>query len=163
MNLHIKCENESVKEMYEKHGFFFNGDSGLDLFFKEDMVVKKGETVLVDLGIACQLKEKNNVFKIGKTELFVNKSFFILPRSSIYKTPLRLANSIGLIDSGYTGNLKVALDNFSGDDYLIEKGDRLFQIASPSLEPFNLVLVDNLSTTSRGNGGFGSTSSSIVL
>ena len=157
MDLFIKCENDNVRKMYENHGFFFKGDSGLDLFFKETQVIPGNSTVLVDLGIACELKEKNTVFRIGNTELFVNKSFFLMPRSSIYKTPLRLANSVGLIDAGYRGNLMVAVDNIKSESYTIKKNDRLFQIVSADLEPFNIVLTDKLSESRRNAGGFGST------
>lgn len=163
MNLCIKCENETVREMYSSHGFFFEGDSGLDLFFIEDQLIPKGSTVLVDLGIACEMKEKNTVFRVGKTDFFTNKSYFIMPRSSIYKTPIRLANSIGLIDAAYRGNLKVALDNFSSEDYTITKGQRLFQVVSASLDPFSIILTDTLSQSKRGTGGFGSTNISAVL
>jgi dUTP pyrophosphatase len=156
MDLCIKCEDNDVKDMYVNHGFFYKGDSGIDIFFKEKQTIPKGSTVLIDLGIACEMKEKNTVFNFGKVELFVNKSYFLMPRSSIYKTPLRLSNSVGLIDSCYRGNLKVALDNFSDKDYTVHKGERLFQIVSGNLEPFNIILTDKLSETRRGQSGFGS-------
>ena len=68
-----------------------------------------------------------------------------------------MSNSIGVIDSGYRGELKVPVDNNTDDDYYIETGERLFQIIHPALEPFEVEIVDSLSPTERGEGGFGST------
>jgi dUTP pyrophosphatase len=91
-----------------------------------------------------------------------NVSYYLYPRSSLSKTPLRLANSVGIIDAGYRGNLIVALDHINRDykneeTYTIENGTRLVQICSPSLESFDFKLVNELSETKRGAGGFGST------
>lgn len=156
MDLYIKCINSDIKKMYEIPRNS-QGDAGLDLFFTKELVIPKRSTVLVDLEICAELKEYNTVFKLGKERLFINKAFFLMPRSSIYKTPLRMSNSIGLIDSGYRGNLKVPLDNVSDADYTITKYQRLFQIVAPNAGSFNLVLSDTLSETIRGENGFGST------
>jgi dUTPase len=55
----------------------------------------------------------------------VSFPYFIFPRSSIWKKPLRLANSTGIIDSGYRGEIGVALDNIRDEPFVIEKGWRL--------------------------------------
>ena len=68
-----------------------------------------------------------------------------------------MSNSVGIIDAGYRGNLMAALDNHSDEPYFIEKGTRLFQICSPIFSNINMKVVDELSETSRGSGGFGST------
>lgn len=155
MELHIK-PTDNVLEYYQNHSFAYSGDSGLDVFFPEDIIVPAGETLLIDLQICCELRLTNNKFTIGeKTPLYVNKSYFLLPRSSIYKTPLRMSNSIGLIDSSYRNSLKVPVDNISDVDYCISKGDRLFQIVEPSLNHFKIVVSEQLSSTERGSG-FGS-------
>ena len=88
---------------------------------------------------------------------------------------MRLANSVGIIDSGYRGEIKIPLTNYPniGDflndynnpdidqikkhSYLLEKGIRLVQICSPDLSPFIVKFVDVLDETDRGIGGFGST------
>ena len=80
-----------------------------------------------------------------------------MPRSSISKTPLRMSNSIGLIDGGYRGEIMASCDNIKDYEYQVEKGQRLFQIVSPDLSSIQFTIVDNLSDTSRGLGGFGST------
>ena len=86
-----------------------------------------------------------------------NISFQLVPRSSIWRTPLRQSNSIGIIDAGYRGRLMVPVDNISNEDYIIKSGERLFQIVHPLLEPVGVELVDELSDSERGSGGFGST------
>ena len=82
-----------------------------------------------------------------------------MPRSSISKTPLRLCNSIGLIDAGYRGEIMAAVDNIKEEDYTIDFGQELFQIVAMDGSPLTFELVDTLSQTDRGDGGFGSTGS----
>ena len=86
-----------------------------------------------------------------------NVCYYLYPRSSISKTPLRLANSVGIIDAGYRGNLMAVVDNISIQAYNIQKKDRLFQICAGNLEPIEFQLANDLSNTQRGFGGFGST------
>ena len=80
-----------------------------------------------------------------------------MPRSSISKTPLRLCNSVGLIDAGYRGEIMAAVDNIKKEDYTIEYGARLFQIVAMDGSPLTFELVSELSKTKRGFDGFGST------
>jgi dUTP pyrophosphatase len=93
------------------------------------------------------------------------------PRSSLSKTRLRLANSVGIIDSGYRGNLIGMFDCFSAGkgslceteyDYIVKPFEKLVQICAPDLRPIFVELVETeeelSSATLRGEGGFGSTS-----
>ena len=97
--------------------------------------------------------------------------YYMYPRSSLSKTRLRLANSVGIIDSGYRGNLIGMFDCFSAGkgslceteyDYVVKPFEKLVQICAPDLRPIFVELVDSeeelSSATSRGEGGFGSTS-----
>lgn len=77
-------------------------------------------------------------------------------RSSIYKTKFRLANNVGIIDSGYRGNLMAAVDCWDTTQ-VMERHNRYFQICMPTLEPFIIELVKTLDITERGEGGHGST------
>jgi dUTP pyrophosphatase len=93
-----------------------------------------------------------------------NCAFTIYPRSSISKTPLMLANHTGIIDAGYRGSLIGAFrwlkSNTSTEtEYVVEKHTRLLQVCHPSLCPIFVVIVDenDLTSSERGNGGFGST------
>ena len=148
MTFLINPENEQVKEMYKNHSTYHEGDSGLDLFIIQDEVIKAGETKLVDLGIKCQLVD---IYK----RYF---SYNMYARSSIYKTPLRLANGVGLCDAGYLNNLKACLHNTSNSDYVIKKGERYVQLARSDLGEITFELVERFNReTQRGTGGFGST------
>ena len=81
----------------------------------------------------------------------------ILPRSSIgAKTPLRLSNSVGLIDSGYRGELGVLYDNTSDEPYTVNAGDRIAQLLVMPSYRFQAKVVDVLADSDRGEGGFGS-------
>tara|TARA_B100001250_G_C19234417_1_gene543706 strand:- start:32 stop:469 length:438 start_codon:yes stop_codon:yes gene_type:complete len=143
MELKIKTLNKEAYQLYQSHGHFHDGDAGLDLYILEDISFMPGETKLIKLGISCEPKDE--------------KAYFLLPRSSISKTPIRLANSIGLIDGGYRGEIMAACDNIKDFEYKVEKGQRLFQLIGANCEPISYELVDNLSDTTRGDGGFGST------
>ena len=93
----------------------------------------------------------------------VPRAFWLTPRSSISKTPLRLANSLGLIDGTYRGILKAAFVGI--DDYKITPHERLVQLAAGDLRPWlEVVVVDALPgpETLRGAGGFGSTGKATV-
>lgn len=82
----------------------------------------------------------------------------ILPRSSIgAHSPFRLSNSVGLIDSGYRGELGVLYDNTSEDNLYIHKGDRIAQMLIMPSYRFKANIVENLEDSDRGEGGFGST------
>lgn len=82
----------------------------------------------------------------------------IAPRSSIgAKTGLRLSNSIGIIDSGYTGEIGILYDNISDSDYTINAGDRIAQMWVEPVRRFKAKQVDILPVTERNEGGFGST------
>ena len=83
------------------------------------------------------------------------------PRSSMgARTPLRLSNSVGIIDAGYRGTLKAILDNIDLEEpYVVEKGTRLLQLCSPIMDEITYEVVNALSNTSRGTGGLGSTGS----
>ena len=161
MILCLKPDNDNVMMMYIDHDTYHSGDSGLDLFFPEDINIPPKETVTIDLKIQCEgLKDVSDHDSDSETESetdLLNISYYLYPRSSISRTPLRMANSVGIIDAGYRGNLKVAVDNISDKGYTVSKGQRLFQICAPDLGPISLELVDRLSTSSRGSRGFGST------
>jgi len=148
MRLYLKPLGDNVKFFYKNHTSYNEGDSGLDLFFPDTVIIEGHSTLLVDLKIQCEALHDNE-------DKFV--SYYLYPRSSISKTSIRMANSLGIIDSGYRGNIMVALDNINSQPYIIEKGQRLFQLCGPTLEPITMEIVDELSNSERGNNGFGST------
>lgn len=163
--LHIKALNEEIKEKYKNHSTYHEGDSGLDLFVPETITIPAWSTKFIDHQIQCEMfVQMPNPIMNGtmsalkiQYELYNNETYLLLPRSSISKTPLIMANSQGVIDSGYRGNIIGAVKNISNSDYVVEKGTRLFQICQKSYQSFSFKLVDSLSDSSRGEGGFGST------
>ena len=160
MKFLIKPHTDEVKEMYESHSTYHEGDSGLDLFIVTDETIPAGETKLVDLGISCQLKgyKFSSRYHQNDTKLDHYFSYNMYSRSSISKTSLRLANGVGLCDAGYTGKLKAALHNTGTTDFTVKKGERYVQLARPDLGEISFELVDSFErATSRGEGGFGST------
>ena len=109
-------------------------DAGFDLYFPTKQTIHSGQTTLLKFDIACEMRDD-----------YLPTSYMLVPRSSISKTPLRMANSIGIIDAGYRGEIMAAVDNISDEDYTIKVGQRLFQICSPVLAPVTFELTDRLS------------------
>lgn len=136
--------------VYAEHQAAYSGDAGLDIFVPEDTVVPAGARgFILNMGISTQMNHTTS----GRTV-----SYYLYPRSSMgARTPLRLANSVGIIDAGYRGPICAILDNLSDTDYLVKRGDRLVQICSATLEPFHVYLDDTLSESERGERGIGST------
>mgnify|MGYP001204378792 FL=1 len=154
--LELKVDNsvsEEVKQYYNTLALKESSDSGIDLIAIEDVIIGANKIGTLNFKIKCQMTNTNdnNYYP-----------YYLYPRSSISKTPLLMANSVGIIDKDYRGDImaKVRHMPFEGnDDYNVEKGTRLFQICSPDLSPLKLVIVKELTETSRGEGGFGSTGS----
>ena len=143
MKLRILPLTDAVKPFYEDHGHFHDGDAGLDLYCPQSMTFQPGETKPIRLQIACETLE--------------NQPYWLIPRSSISKTSLRMCNSVGLIDAGYRGELMAYCDNIKAEPYAVHAGDRLFQLVAMDGSPISYELVESLSETTRGAGGFGST------
>lgn len=143
MKLYIKPHNDIAYGFYQNHGHFHDGDAGLDLYVLEEICFEPGETKAIKLGISCQPED--------------GFAYYLFPRSSISKTPLRMSNSIGLIDGGYRGEIMAMCDNIKAESYIVEKGQRLFQLVAHDSSPIYYKLVEELDLTSRGKGGFGST------
>lgn len=150
MKFLLQCKNEEVKQMYSNHGTYHTGDSGLDLYITHDITIEGGDTKIIGLGLKSQLQSRNWYWKK------VYHSYLIFPRSSISKSPLRLANSIGLVDQGYKGELMAAFHNTSKTPFTLKKGERYVQLTRPDFGEIHFELVDTLRNTTRNNG-FGST------
>ena len=88
-------------------------------------------------------------------EIPENHVGLLFPRSSVSKTNLRLANSVGVIDSGYRGEIMLKFDKNGNGEY--QEGDRVGQLMIMENPPMHFVEVVNLPDSDRGIGGFGST------
>ena len=121
------------------------GDAGLDLRAAEDVSLPPGGRAAVPTGIAVALPQ-------GCAGL-------VLPRSGrALKEGLSLANTPGLIDSGYRGEIKVIVVNLDPRSTIdIKRGDKIAQLVVQRVEAPEVEVVDELPETARGAGGFGST------
>ena len=157
-SLRICVQDSSLVATYKDAICAFNAqktsthrDSGFDLFVPATFTTNYGDTYTLNHRVVCVTYDA-----YGDPE-----PFYMYPRSSISKTPLRVANCVGIIDSGYRGNLIGKMDHIKPTgfvDYTVVAGTRLLQICSHNLLPFeNVELVDSLDETARGAGGFGST------
>lgn len=132
-----------------KHGYPNKGtpqSAGFDLRadIHEPIKIKPNETSIVSTGIQLALPE--------------NICALVLPRSGLaLKHGITVANTPGLIDPDYRGEIKVLLRNEGTEIFVIEDGDRIAQLLfTPFFTP-SFVTVEELSTTLRNTGGFGST------
>jgi dUTP pyrophosphatase len=159
---------EELRELYNeaanKHNdsiannrFF---DAGFDLFCPTEEKIF-GSTSKLDQGVKGSM-EFFSQYDNAAAARGVPCGYFMYPRSSTgSKTPLRMANSIGIIDSGYRGNFIAVFDNCRSDSFKVERLQRLVQICPPNLTyPMKVFIVDDFgdaAETARGTGGFGST------
>lgn len=135
-------------------------DSGFDLLVPERTIfTKEIDSKFIDMGVKAEM-----LYFDSNISMVSNCAFTIHPRSSISKTPLMLANHTGIIDSGYRGSLIGAFrwlkkNTSTETEYVVDKYTRLLQVCHPTLCPIYVVIVneDELTTTERGDGGFGST------
>jgi dUTPase len=135
-------------------------DSGFDVYVPSEQTFNcEIDSLFIDMQIKTEMLYCN-----VEHDFVTSSPFLLYPRSSIAKTPLMLANHVGVIDAGYRGPIIGAfrwLANTESDDesYVVAKDTRLVQICHPSLCPIFVVLVDEstLTPTERGIGGFGST------
>ena len=145
MHIYVKPDIDSL-DFWKKHPSYENAkkneDCGLDIpLGTEQRVPAKSKAFTIDLGINTQPE----------------MGYMLIPRSSISKTPLRLANSVGIIDKSYRGKVMAKVDNISNSDFVLERGKSYFQIiAFNGLLP-RYTIVSDINDTERGSGGFGST------
>jgi hypothetical protein len=114
---------------------------------------------LVPIGLKARMQRVTKyVFGEEYVEELEDCHFTLEPRSSIYKSGFIMANSRGIIDKTYRGQLMAPLISIGSSIKSIEKGTRLFQILAPDLGHIKeVVYVHSLPETVRGEGGFGST------
>lgn len=121
--------------------YHHEGDAGMDLFSSVQIIIRPGETVAVPTGIQMAIP-------FGYVGLIWDKSGIAL------KGVHRLA---GVVDSGYRGEVKVVLTNLGHEPFEITPGMKIAQMLIQRVEAPEIVEVEELDKTSRGEGGFGST------
>jgi dUTP pyrophosphatase len=128
-------------------------NSGFDLFCPANIECTHLDKYMLDHNIACSMTYKDR-----------NVGYYLYVRSSTpIKTPLRLANNVGIIDSGYRGNIKGCFDIIdTKNNFNFEKGNRYMQLCPPDIgKPMKVFIVDAFNNLGKKNnrycGGFGST------
>ena len=134
-----KTHPHAVIPTYSKEG-----DAAMDLHAVEVIKDKYGNYVYLT-GIAIEIPAG-----------FVGLLF---PRSSVSKTSMALANSVGVIDSGYRGEIMLKYRHTGEPNSKYKQGDRVGQLMIIPYPRIEFIEADELSTTERGDGGFGSTGS----
>lgn len=123
------------------------GSAGADLYACIDnpITIAPGELVMIPTGIAIELQDSSC-------------AAFLFARSGLgVKHGITLSNGVGVVDSDYRGEVCVGLCNVSNKDYTIEVGDRIAQMVIMPVMAANFIETAELSDTTRGTGGFGST------
>ena len=159
-NFTDECRSKTInwyKQQIQKHIKSLQNpfsDSGFDLiipYVAQEFNLGAQNKKIVSTRVSCAVYKLEN-------NLFSPSPYYMYARSSIYKTPFIIANGVGIIDSGYRGNLGIALYNHTQVCEEIKSGTRLTQICMPDLSTnFHVLLVNKLDDTERGQGGFGST------
>jgi len=121
------------------------GDAGLDLLSSEDVTLAPGQRTLIGTGIAVAIPE--------------GYAGFVQPRSGLaLRHGLSFANTPGLIDSHYRGEIRVIAVNLDRERSIeIRRGDKIAQLVVQPIVRCELVEAEQLDPTARGEGGFGST------
>ena len=140
----IKLAIKRLDPSVELPSYAYAGDAGLDLRASEDVVLQPFERRLISTGLAIAIPE--------------GYAGFVQPRSGMaLKKGLSMANTPGLIDSHYRGELKVVAVNLDAQEPIeIQKGERIAQLVIQKVPVVDLVEVEELDETDRGAGGFGS-------
>ena len=143
-NLKVK-ENKRMRVKLDKGAYMptraHSTDAGLDIYARETQIVPARESAKFDTGVHIELPPNTVGMLKSKSGLNVKHGI----------------TSEGVIDVGYTGSIVVKLYNNSGYDYTVNAGDKISQLVIlPILAP-KLERVDELESTERGEGGFGST------
>lgn len=123
------------------------GSAGLDLSaaLERPVTILPGERAVIPTGLAVEIPSR---YLVG----------LMFSRSGLAaRHGISLANGVGVIDSDYTGEIMCVLQNNGGEPYTIYPGDRIAQLVLVPIAVADVLFVDELGTTARGDGGFGST------
>jgi dUTP pyrophosphatase len=120
------------------------GDSGVDLYAREEYILKPMERKLIPTGLKLEIPYGYEGQVRPKSGLAINHG-------------ISHANAVGTIDSSYRGEIKVPLINFSDKPYKIEKGRKIGQLIFAKVEEAVFEEVQELGKTTRNDSGFGST------
>jgi dUTPase len=137
-------------------------NAGVDLYcVKEQKVLHGGIATLLDLGVKARMIKHWSSYEYGSNVKHESPChFWLAPRSSIWKSGVRQANSLGVIDKSYRGVLMGAVLTNTAYDVTVPLNTRLFQVLAPDMGNITRVILKplhELDSSTRGEGGFGST------
>lgn len=140
--MEVKIINKSNNALPE---YQTSGAAGMDIraFVPSDIKIKPGEVKLVPTGLYLEIPNGYEIQVRARSGLALKNS-------------IGVANGIGTIDSDYRGELCVILVNFGQNEFVVKNGDRIAQMVLNKYEPIEFVVDEELSSTERGEGGFGS-------
>ena len=144
MKTKIEIKKLDSRAIIPAYGTEFSAGADIYAICDEKTVINPGETCLMHTGLAFAIPE-------GLVGLVFARSGMATKRG------LAPANKVGVIDSDYRGELMVALHNHGNNPQTVENGERIAQICFTPYYTAEFCLVDELETTIRGEGGFGST------
>lgn len=146
-----------IENFFHNSEIFHDGDSGLDIFCQFDTTINPGQTIMLDLGFSCYTTDGSDLYVLPRSSIYktpIRMSDYIIP---IFGTPLIMSNAIGLIDAGYRGQIMAVVDNLCEKDYLLKSKETIFSLVHPEKYFKNIEIVKKLNDTTRGEKGFGST------
>lgn len=144
LTLETKLKFKKLNPSAKIPSYATENSAGFDFYTIEDVKIEPGKTAMVKTGLSVEIPEG---YFMG-----------ILPRSSTgLKTPLRLSNSMGVIDSDYRGEIMLLFTNTGNETFKVESNTRLAQGIIFPVFQIDIIESEELSETERGTGGFGST------
>ena len=153
----MSTDEEGAAAFYRDEYNRSDSNAGFDLFSSEDVHVEQTPE-FIPFGIVARLLKVHPMPGGDSNDyLKIDSHFWLMCRSSIYKTGLIMGNSTGTIDKSYRGELKAPVWSMTANSQ-VTRGDRLFQIVAPDMGWIrNIRVVNSMPNTERGVGGFGST------
>ncbi len=152
-------QDTGAKERAEFYKIEFDrsdSNAGFDLHSADNLHVEQTPQFIPFGIVARLLKVERMPGGTSNDYLKTDSHFWLMPRSSIYKTGLLMANSTGVIDKSYRGELKAPVWSMTANSQ-VARGDRLFQIVAPDMGWIrNVNIVESMTATDRGASGFGS-------
>ena len=140
--INIKKLNE--RAVIPTYGSDYSAGADLYACLDEAVVIAPGETKMISTGLAAEIP-------VGYAGLIYARSGLASKRG------LAPANKVGVVDSDYRGEVKIALINWGDEPFVISNGERVAQMVAARYEKVEFTVADELSETERGSGGFGHT------
>lgn len=145
IKIKVKRLSEDFSDVELPH-YATSGSAGMDIraAIKEDIILEPGKVELIPTNLSVEIP--------------VGYEIQVRPRSGLAAIhSIGILNSPGTIDSDYRGEVKIIMMNFGKEDFKISRGDRIAQLIVSKVYTAKIMLVDDLNSSNRGEGGFGHT------